>query len=220
MRDQVLLRGLLGIGLLVLLGFALQTLQTGVLLDAAWIDARVRGQGLRGEWLFLLAATLFTALGLPRQAVGFFAGYAFGLALGGLLALAASLGGALLAFYTARWLGRDLVRRWFSRRAHGLDGFVGRHPLRTILLLRLLPLGSNLATNLAAGLSRMGAAPFAAGTALGYLPQTLVFALIGSGIAVDPLWRIGGGTLLFLLSGLLGLSLWQRYRRASDLSGR
>jgi uncharacterized membrane protein YdjX (TVP38/TMEM64 family) len=215
MRDQVLLRGLLGIGLLVLSGFTLQTLQTGVLLDAAWIDAEVRGQGLRGEWLFLLAATLFTALGLPRQVVGFLAGYTFGLALGGLLALVASLGGALLAFYTARWLGRDLVRRWLSGRVHSLDGFVGSHPLRTILILRLLPVGSNLATNLAAGLSRMGAAPFAAGSALGYLPQTLVFALIGSGIAVEPLWRIGGGTLLFLLSGLLGLSLWQRYRRAS-----
>ncbi|HSJ47510.1 MAG TPA: VTT domain-containing protein, partial [Gammaproteobacteria bacterium] len=90
--------------------------------------------------------------------------------------------------------------------------FVGDHPLRTILLIRLLPLGSNLATNLAAGISRMGTRPFAAGSALGYLPQTLVFALIGSGIAVDPLWRIGTGILLFLLSGLLGLSLYRHFR--------
>jgi uncharacterized membrane protein YdjX (TVP38/TMEM64 family) len=220
MRDHTLLRGLLGIGLLVLLGFVLQTLQTGALFDTAWIDAEVRGRGLRGEWLFFLAATLFTALGLPRQIVGFLAGYAFGLVLGGLLALVASLGGALLTFHAARWLGRDLVRSWLYGRARNLDGFVGSHPLRTILLIRLLPLGSNLATNLAAGLSRMGAAPFAAGSALGYLPQTLVFALIGSGIAVDPLWRIGGGTLLFVLSGLLGLSLWRRYRRGAAITGQ
>ncbi|MCW8874338.1 MAG: VTT domain-containing protein [Gammaproteobacteria bacterium] len=205
-------RGLLGIGLLLLLGFGLQALRSGVWLDQAWIDAEVLGQGLRGEALFFLAALLFTALGLPRQVVGFFAGYAFGLGVGGLLALAASLGGALLTFSVARWLGRDLVRRWFTRRLGGLDEFVGDHPLRTILLIRLLPLGSNLATNLAAGISRMGAWPFAAGSALGYLPQTLVFALIGSGIAVDPLWRIGTGILLFLLSGLLGLSLFRRFR--------
>jgi uncharacterized membrane protein YdjX (TVP38/TMEM64 family) len=220
MRDLALLRGLLGIGLLVLLGFGLQALQGVPLLDADWIDAEVRGQGLRGEWLFVLTAALFTALGLPRQLVGFFAGYAFGLALGGLLALVASLGGALLTFHAARWLGRDLVRRWCSRRLRNLDGLVGRHPLRTILLVRLLPLGSNLATNLTAGLSRMGAMPFAAGSALGYLPQTLVFALIGSGIAVDPLWRIGGGALLFVLSGLLGLSLWHRYRNGAAISGQ
>ena len=205
-------RGLLGIGLLLLLGFGLQALQSGAWLDQAWIDTEVRGRGLHGEWLFVLAGLLFTALGLPRQVVGFFAGYAFGLAMGGLLALAASLGGALLTFAVARWLGRDLVRRWFTGRLRGLDEFVGDHPLRTILLIRLLPLGSNLATNLAAGISRMGAWPFAAGSALGYLPQTLVFALIGSGIAVDPLWRIGTGILLFLLSGLLGLSLYRRLR--------
>lgn len=205
-------RGLLGIGLLLLLGFGLQALQSGAWLDQAWVDTQVLGQGLRGEALFFLAALLFTALGLPRQVVGFFAGYAFGLAVGGLLALAASLGGALLTFSVARWLGRDLVRRWFTGRLRGLDEFVGDHPLRTILLIRLLPLGSNLATNLAAGISRMGARPFAAGSALGYLPQTLVFALIGSGIAVDPVWRIGTGILLFLLSGLLGLSLYRRFR--------
>lgn len=205
-------RGLLGIGLLLLLGFGLQALQSGAWLDQAWIDAEVLGQGLRGEALFFLAALLFTALGLPRQVVGFFAGYAFGLAVGGLLALVASLGGALLTFAVARWVGRDLVRRWFTGHLRGLDEFVGDHPLRTILLIRLLPLGSNLATNLAAGISRMGAWPFAAGSALGYLPQTLVFALIGSGIAVDPLWRIGTGILLFLLSGLLGLSLYRRFR--------
>ena len=212
MRDHSLLRGLLGIGLLVLLGAALQTLQGGAWLDAAWIDAEVRGQGLRGEGLFFIVAALFTALGLPRQAVGFLAGYAFDLVLGGLLALAASLGGALLAFYAARWLGRGLLRGGLSGRVRRLDGFVGRHPLRTILLIRLLPLGNNLATNLAAGLSRIGVVPFLAGSALGYLPQTLVFALIGSGIAVDPLWRVGGGTLLFLLVSLLGLSLWRRDR--------
>lgn len=205
-------RGLLGIGLLLLLGFGLQALQSGAWLDQAWVDTEVLDRGLRGEALFFLAALLFTALGLPRQVVGFFAGYAFGLAVGGLLALAASLGGALLTFSVARWLGRDLVRRWFTGRLRGLDEFVGDHPLRTILLIRLLPLGSNLATNLAAGISRMGARPFAAGSALGYLPQTLVFALIGSGIAVDPVWRIGTGILLFLLSGLLGLSLYRRFR--------
>ena len=212
MRGHPLARGLLGIGLLLVLGFGLQALRSDAWLDQGWVDTEVLGQGLHGEALFFLAALLFTALGLPRQAVGFFAGYAFGLALGIPLALAASLCGALLAFTVARWLGRDLVRRWFTGRLRGLDAFVGDHPLRTILLIRLLPLGSNLATNLAAGISRMGVGSFAAGSALGFLPQTLVFALIGSGIAVDPHWRIGAGILLFLLSGLLGISLYRRFR--------
>ncbi|TPW10910.1 MAG: hypothetical protein FD130_2102, partial [Halothiobacillaceae bacterium] len=44
------------------------------------------------------------------------------------------------------------------------------------------------------------------------IPQTVVFALIGSGISVDPLLRIGLGVALFLLSGLLGLYLFRQFR--------
>ncbi len=213
MKGHPLLRGLFWIGSLVLVGYLLEQLQFGAVLDQAWIDNTVRGQGIRGESLFLGIGILFTALGLPRQMLSFFGGYAFGVSLGCLLALAATVAGCVVSFYYARWLGRGLVVRWFPTRLQKIDRFVGTHPLRMTLLIRLLPVGSNLATNVAAGVSSMRGLPFFTGSALGYLPQTLVFALIGSGIAVDPLWRIGSGTVLFLLSSLIGVSLYRHYRR-------
>lgn len=217
MTGYPLAKGLLWIVVLVLLGVLVQQLGLDERLNPAWIDAQIRGQGLLGQALFLLVGMLVTALGLPRQVVGFLAGYGFGIWLGAALALLATLGGCLLTFYYARGFGRRWVARRFPQRVRRLDRFVGRHPLRSVLMLRLLPVGSNLATNLGAGVSSIRGGAFLLGSALGYLPQTLVFALIGSGIGFDPLWRIGGGTLLFLLSALLGISLYRRYRSDVDI---
>jgi uncharacterized membrane protein YdjX (TVP38/TMEM64 family) len=81
------------------------------------------------------------------------------------------------------------------------------------MLIRLLPVGHNLATNLVAGVSSIPAAPFFLGSAVGYLPQTLVFALIGSGVQTDPLLHTVLGVTLFLASGVFGAWLYRRQRR-------
>ena len=81
------------------------------------------------------------------------------------------------------------------------------------LLIRLLPLGNNLVTNLAAGVSSVKATPFFLGSTIGYLPQTLVFSLVGSGISVDQELRIAISIFLFVISGLIGVSLYRKYRK-------
>ena len=85
------------------------------------------------------------------------------------------------------------------------------------LLIRFLPAGSNLLTNLAAGVSKVGAMPFILGSAIGYIPQTAVFALVGSGIGVDHFWRFSLSVLLFLICGGLGIHLYRRYRHGKSL---
>ena len=65
------------------------------------------------------------------------------------------------------------------------------------LLIRLLPVGNNFATSLAAGVSRVPARPFLLGSLLGYMPQTMVFALAGSGVEMgaEPARRARGAVL-------------------------
>ena len=84
------------------------------------------------------------------------------------------------------------------------------------LVVRLLPVGHNLTTTLAAGVSRIRTAPFLAGSLIGYLPQTLVFALAGSGVGLDAKPRIALAAALFIASAALGAWLYRRYRK--DLS--
>jgi uncharacterized membrane protein YdjX (TVP38/TMEM64 family) len=113
-------------------------------------------------------------------------------------------------------LGRDFVVSRFPGRVKNIDDFLRDNPLSMTLLIRLLPLGSNLVTNLAAGVSSVRPVPFFQGSAIGYLPQTLVFALVGSGISVDPELRIAISVILFIISGILGVSLYRKNRHGKS----
>ena len=199
---------------LVMVGYVLNSTDLGAVFDEAWIDVYVRGQSLDGYIIFVSLGLVFTALGFPRQIISFLAGYAFGFLQGVGLALIATLLGCVAAFYFARFIGRDFFVNRFSDKVRSIDIFLNQNPLAMTLLIRFLPLGSNLASNLAAGISGVRPSPFFLGSLIGYLPQTIVFSLIGSGISMDPVFRISLGGFLFVLSGILGVYLFRRYRKS------
>jgi len=216
MNPRLWLRGFILIGSLVALGYALKVSGLGSSIDQGWIDTEIRGRGITGEMLFVAVGFLFTAAGLPRQIICFLGGYAFGFTHGTALGLLATTLGCIAAFSYARILGRDFVASRFPRRVRKIDDFLRDNPLSMTLLIRLLPVGSNLVTNLAAGVSSVRIAPYVAGSVLGYLPQTIIFSLIGSGIALDPELRIGVSVLLFVVSGVMGVYLYRRYRHGKS----
>lgn len=212
LHPPVWLRGIFLILSLIGVGLLMKNAGFEHFFEREWIDAHVRGQGFSGHALFFCAGALVTALGLPRQAVAFFGGYAFDVLLGTLLSTLAALAGCILSFYYARLFGRSLVQRSFPERLARFDAFVRGAPFLMTLLVRLLPVGSNLATNLVAGVSRIPRPAFFAGSFFGYLPQQLIFALAGSGLTMDSGWQIGFSVFLFVASGLLGVRLYRRMR--------
>ena len=216
MTSGVFFRGLIWILSLAAVGYAIKTTGLGSSIDKAWIDNDILGHGISGELLFTGVSLLFTAVGLPRQVICFLGGYAFGLVEGTILALLGTVLGCIVAFFYARILGRDFVASRFPGRVKNIDVFLSDNPLSMTLFIRLLPLGSNLVTNLAAGVSSVSAAPFIQGSAIGYLPQTLVFALVGSGVSVDPELRIAISVILFVISGIIGVSLYRKNRQGKS----
>ncbi len=217
MNARVVFKGLALILSLALLGWLFNSSDMGDSVNEAWIDAHVRGHGFSGELLFLLMGGLFTAIGLPRQVIAFLGGYAFDVGLGTLLGALAALLGCALSFVYARFFGKDLLRARLGERAGRFDRFIHHHPFSMTVLVRLLPVGSNVLTNLAAGISSIRPLPFFLGTLVGYLPQTLIFALVGSGTQINPVLKIGLAIVLFLVSVVLGLYLYRRTRAASAL---
>lgn len=216
-RLKPYLRGFILIASFVAAGFLVKTIGGEGFFDADWIDRDIRGQGLTGEVLFVLVGAVITAVGLPRQAVSFLGGYAFGFVLGTGLALMASLSGCILAFFYARLLGRSFVLARFPDRIKRIDSFLHDNPLSMTLLIRLLPVGNNALTSMTAGVSGVRAMPFFAGSVIGYVPQTVIFTLLGSGIHLEPEIRIGASVVLFVISGALGIYLFRRYRKSRAL---
>ena len=184
-------------------------------LAAAGLAARSAGGGLaqgypatlQGAAALVAAGALLTALGLPRQAVAFAGGYAFGAGPGSVLSLAAQILACALDFWWARAVARDWARQRLRGRLARLDRRLASRPFAATLILRLLPIGNNLALNLLAGVSGLRAMPFLAASLIGYVPQTAVFALVGSGVHVSRSIQLVLGGGLFLLSACLGWAL-------------
>jgi uncharacterized membrane protein YdjX (TVP38/TMEM64 family) len=76
-----------------------------------------------------------------------------------------------------------------------------------------MPVGSNILLNLAAGLSSVRALPFITASAIGFIPQTLIFALIGVGSAPSHSYVLAIGITMFALSAACGLLLFRKYRQ-------
>lgn len=186
-------------------------------MDETWIDTYVRGQGLKGWLVFISVGGLLAAVGFPRQILAFLGGYAFGVVKGTAVCVLATGLGCLLTFTYARLFGRAFVKRKFPRKIKRIDDFLSENPFSMTLLIRLLPAGSNVATNAAAGVSGVNPIPFVLGSLLGYIPQSVVFALAGSGVELNPEWSIALSVILFIVSGVLGVYLYRKYRHGKTL---
>lgn len=212
---RVLGRGVLLVVSLVACAWGAQWLAAQGVLSQRFIDVAVAGRGGLGYATFFGVGMLVTALGFPRQIVAFLGGYAFGAIAGSEIALVATLAGCAATFGYARTFARDLVARRLGARMRRLDDFLACAPFRTTLIVRMLPIGSNVATNLVAGVTSVRPAPFLAGSALGYLPQTVAFALAGSGVRIAPLVTMLIAAALLVGSAALGVWLYREQRGAA-----
>jgi uncharacterized membrane protein YdjX (TVP38/TMEM64 family) len=212
MATRLILRGLLVIVALVVVGYLLRDI-----LDQQWVDAQIRDRGAAGELLFVLVCGLLGSVGLSRQVVAFLGGYAFGLAWGFTLAMLAVVAACVITFTVSRLLLRRFLLRHFSARIRQVDDFLHDNTFSMVLLIRLLPLGSNWMVNIAAGVSGVRSVPFFLGSALGYVPQMLIFSLVGSGARVDRFWQVAIAMAMFVTAALLGGYLYRKYRHGKTL---
>jgi len=217
LRLRAYLPGLLVLAALLAVGAMVEPGAWSGVLSPDWIDREVRGRGLAGELLFVAVGALVTALPVPRNVVSFLGGYAFGVMHGMLLALVAEGIGCALTFCCARAFARRHVTKRLGERVRRIEDFLAANPFSMTLLVRLVPVGNNFLTNVAAGVSRVRALPFLLGSLLGYVPKTFVFALAGSGIDEGAHLRVAMAVVVFMVSGTIGIRLYRRYRHGKSL---
>ena len=176
--------------------------------------AAMASAGSHGPAVFVLVGALACAAAVPRQIVSLAGGYAFGFWAGVGLTLIAEVAGCAIDFFWVRLLGRRAALAFLRRREGGkldrMDRFLTDRAFTATLTLRLLPVGSNVLLNLVAGVSGVAAAPFLLASAIGYLPQTVVFALAGAGAGLSSGVQFGLAAALLLVSVGLGVLLLRR----------
>ncbi len=163
--------------LLALAVFALR--RPGWLLHA--LEA-ARAAGLAGRVAFGCAYVLAAVLMLPNSPLTVGAGHAFGPVVGVLIAAPGSCLAACVPFL----LGRTLLHGPVMRRLGRVNGFplvakaLRRSGLKVVALLRLSPLVPFPVLNYLAGATPLRLRDFAAGSFLGMMPGTVVYAWLGS----------------------------------------
>jgi uncharacterized membrane protein YdjX (TVP38/TMEM64 family) len=161
------------------------------LLAVAWlvlrhVPAREVLTGLRGSWwgpaVFVALYAALSALNFSGLVLTLAGGALFGFWWGALVNMIGANLGATGAFWLARALGREGVRALAGSRLAELDRLTeGKGPI-WLLRLRLIPVVPFNLLNLAAGLSAMPWRGYAAATALGIVPGTVVYTLFADAI--------------------------------------
>lgn len=143
---------------------------------------------------------------LPAFLITFANAALFGWLWGAALSWTSAMAGALLCFYIARFLGREVVEKLTSKMAlESVDAFFEKHGVYAILIARLLPFISFDVISYAAGLTSMRLSSFVIATGIGQLPATLVYSYAGEMLTGGARTFVYGLLILFSVTILVYL---------------
>ena len=158
-----------------------------------------------GRWssvAFLVVGAGVVSIGFPRILLAAIAGALFPLFWGIVLAQVTMTLAIAPAYYYTRFAGREMAVRRMGNRLQRLDGLVQAHGFTVFLLIRLCPVGNAFLTNCIAGVTGVGFGAFALASFLGYLPETIIFALFGGSFADNSQLHLWVGVVLLVLFSL------------------
>jgi uncharacterized membrane protein YdjX (TVP38/TMEM64 family) len=172
------------------------------------LDEARRAVAADSPWTPVVAVLGTAALALmlfPRTGTALLGGLLFGPWAATLYIVLGSVLGASVAFGVGRLLGRDYLAeltagRLETSRLARLDAWLGRRAFVAVVVTRLLPLVPYGLLNYAFGATRVRYGVFVAGTLVGILPNTVLYATVGSA-ATNPT------SPLFLTSAALTAAL-------------
>lgn len=163
-----------------------------------------------GNWAVVISFLLMVFQSIIAPIPAFFITFAnaaiFGWQFGAFLSWSSAMAGAILCFYIARLLGRDVAEKFATKFAlNEVEVFFDRYGKYTILIARLLPFVPFDPISYAAGLTSMSAWSFIWATGLGQLPATIIYSYIGGSLTGSSKTFVTGLFILFAVSILVFL---------------
>lgn len=190
-----------------------------------WDSAKRLGEfidslGAAGIFIFLLIGAAATAVGLPRQFFAFAAGFSFGVIGGVVLSSIGAIAGCALTYSVSRkWLANYVYKR-FPSAVDSLNKLIEKDAFFKIVVLRMQPLGTNFLTNVCAGVTTISPGLFLSSSWLGYLPQMMVFSLLGAGVRIGSSTYMIYSMLMLVISVAIGVWLYRRHMLGQPMSGQ
>ena len=155
----------------------------GLHASQAQLEGLVQAHPIYSAGVYLAAVAAGVALSLPVVLLLTLAGGAlFGAFEGGLLAAAGATVGGVLVFLVARSAMGDVIFRLAGPRLDRLKAGANADAFALILSMRLIPMIPMWLINIGAAFVQTPLRVFAAATAIGSVPSSLIYATLGSGL--------------------------------------
>ncbi len=148
--------------------------------------------------MIMAAAVVFTPI--PSLPLDIAAGAYFGPVLGTVYSVVGALGGAVISFLIARYLGREFIERILGGHVNFCPSCSDKLLTKIVFFSRLLPIVSFDVISYGAGLTKMSLRKFALATGLGMIPLTFLYNYSGSVLVF--------GTGVTVVLGLLMVALF------------
>lgn len=143
----------------------------------------VADAGVAGWLTYVGLYALATAFSLPVGAiVTIVGGFLFGPVLGAALTVVGATLGATLLFLAARHAFADYLRTKAGPALRRMERGFNENAMSYLLFLRLIPLFPFWLVNLAPAFLGVSLGTYVAATAIGIVPGTVVYALVGDGL--------------------------------------
>ena len=142
-----------------------------------------------GVWAPIISIALMIAQGilapLPSFVITAANGLAFGIPFGFLISWTGGMAAAIVMFWLARLLGAGFVEKVTkqSHLLHQANRYSGKNGFFLIFVARLIPIVSFDFISFLAGLSQISFRSFFVATALGQIPGTILYTIVGHDIA-------------------------------------
>lgn len=163
---------------------------------------RVGGRGM-GMLAFVVIGGLLISAGVPRTWLSVFAGGVYGVVRGSILAVLAATVGAVLVYLAGRLFLQTVVDRRIGGRLEVWRDRFRRDAFWWVLYGRLFPFSNSTLNSLVCGSCAVPLLPYLAGSVLGFVPHSVIFAMFGDGGAEARISQVLLGVGLLLVTVIL-----------------
>jgi len=149
-------------------------------LDIYSIKRYISSFGILAPIIYIIMFALVPLTFFPDSILAIASGLVFGFYKGYIYTTIGALIGGSLAFFIARYLGYDLVKKISNEKLSNLDKLINENGFYIIFLLRLIPLFPFDVISYGAGLTNVKYKHFLLATLFGTIPGIAVFTNIGA----------------------------------------
>ncbi|WP_141664383.1 TVP38/TMEM64 family protein [Romboutsia hominis] len=148
--------------------------------DIYTIKEYVKTFGVLAPLIYIVMFSLVPLTFFPDSVLAISAGLIFGFSKGYIYTTIGALIGASIAFFIARYLGTEIIKRKSSDKLEKIERLIEKNGFYIIFLLRLIPLFPFDVISYGAGITNVKYKDFILATLFGTIPGIAVFTNIGA----------------------------------------